>query len=96
MQRKTTKRWYCRYFVFKQAQSTWGLDNVEDMTDEQYSQALEAVHDHLQAHPSLKSAWKLKPDQGPEDETERDTEKALYAGEPKRYKNYSYRLLCYL
>ena len=81
--------------MFKQAQSTWGLDNVDDMTDEQYSQALEAVHDHLQAHPSLKNAWKLKPDQGPEDETERDTEKALYAGEPKRYKNYSYRLLCY-
>ena len=73
--------------MFKQAQSTWGLDNVDDMTDEQYSQALEAVHDHLQAHPSLKSAWKLKPDQGPEDVTERDTEKAFYAGEPKRYKN---------
>ena len=37
----------------------------------------------------------MKPDQGPEDVDERDTEMAMYAGEPKRYKNYSYRLLCY-
>ena len=37
----------------------------------------------------------MRPDQGPEDVDERDTEKALYAGEPKRYKNYSYRLLCF-
>ena len=33
--RKSIKRWYCRYFMFKQAQDTWGLQNVEDMTDEQ-------------------------------------------------------------
>ena len=60
MQRKTTKRWYCRYFMFKQAQSTWGLDNVDDMTDEQYAQALEAVHDYLVHHPTYFHAWKLK------------------------------------
>ena len=81
--------------MFKQAQSTWGFDNVDDMTDEQYAQALEAVHDYLVHHPTYRHVWKLKPDQGPEDVDERDTEKALYAGEPKRYKNYSYRLLCF-
>ena len=56
MQRKTTKRWYCRYFMFKQAQTTWGLDNVDDMTDEQYAQALEAVHDYLGHHPTYRHA----------------------------------------
>ena len=38
MKRKTRtakNRWYCRYFMFKQAQATWNLDNVEDLTDEQ-------------------------------------------------------------
>ena len=47
------------------------------MTDEQYAQALEAVHDYLVHHPTYRHAWKLKPDQGPEDVDERDTEKAL-------------------
>ena len=94
-QRKTTKRWYCRYFMFKQAQATWGLENVVDMTDEQYKQALDAVHDYLIRKPPYRRAWKLVPDQGPEDVTERDTPKALYSGEPRRYKNYSYRMLCY-
>ena len=37
----------------------------------------------------------MQHDQGPEDVSERDTPKALYSGEPTRYKNYSYRLLCY-
>ena len=94
-QRKTTKRWYCRYFMFKQAQATWGLENVDDMTDEQYAQALDAVHDYLSIKANVRHAWKLTPDQGPEDATERDTPQALYAGEPRRYKNYSYRLLCF-
>ena len=60
-----------------------------------YAKAVEAVHDDLMDHPTYRLAWKWKPDQGPEDVGERDTEKAMYAGEPKRYKNYSYRLLCY-
>ena len=94
-QRKSSKRWYCRYFMFKQAQATWDLENVDDMTDEQYAQALDAVHDFLSRNAAQRHAWKLKPDQGPEDVAERDTPKALYAGEPTRYKNYSYRLLCY-
>ena len=33
--------------MFKQAQATWGLDNVDDLTDEQYTQALDAVHNFL-------------------------------------------------
>ena len=94
-QRKSAKRWYCRYFMFKQAQATWNLENVDGMNDEQYSQALESVHDFLVRNASQRHAWKLKHDQGPEDVTERDTPKALYAGAPIRYKNYSYRLLCY-
>ena len=92
--RKSTKRWYCRYFMFKQAQDTWGLQNVEDMSDEQYAQALNAVHEYLYLKPTLRSFWKLQHDKGPEDVSERDTPKAFYCGEPVRYKNYSYRLLC--
>ena len=81
--------------MFKQAQDTGGLQNVEDMTDEQYAQALAAVHDHLARNAPQRHAWKLVHDQGPEDVTERDTPKAFYSGEPVRYKNYSYRLLCF-
>ena len=81
--------------MFKQAQATWNLENVDDMNDEQYTEALDAVHEFLVHHAAQRHAWNLKPDQGPEDVTERDTPKALYAGAPIRYKNYSYRLLCY-
>ena len=93
--RKTASRWYCRYFMFKQAQENWGLENVIDMTDEQCTQALDAVHEHLGYNAPQRVAWKLQPNLGPEDVTERDTPKALYAGAPVRYKNYSYRLLCF-
>ena len=81
--------------MFKQAQATWGLDNVCDLTDEQYTQALDAVHDFLSIKATVRTAWRLTPDQGPADVDERDTEKALYAGEPKRYKNFPYRLRCF-
>ena len=93
--RTPKNRWYCRYFMFKQAQATWNLDNVEDLTDEQYVQCLDAVHELLTHHVPQRKAWKLQPNEGPEDAAERDTPKALYSGEPMRYKNYSYRLLCY-
>ena len=93
--RTPKNRWYCRYFMFKQAQATWNLDNVEDLTDEQYVQCLDAVHQLLTDHVPQRKAWKLQPNEGPEDASERDTPKALYSGEPMRYKNYSYRLLCY-
>ena len=98
MKRKTRtpkNRWYCRYFMFKQAQATWNLDNVEDLTDEQYVQCLDAVHELLSYNVPQRKAWKLQPNEGPEDAAERDTPKALYSGEPMRYKNYSYRLLCF-
>ena len=81
--------------MFKQAQATWNLDNVEGLTDEQYVQCLDAVHELLSYNVPQRKAWKLQPNEGPEDAAERDTPKALYSGEPMRYKNYSYRLLCY-
>ena len=62
-QRKSAKRWYCRYSMFKQAQATWNLENVDDMNDEQYTQALESVHEFLVRHAAQRHAWKLKPDQ---------------------------------
>ena len=68
---------------------------MEDMTDEQYTQALNAVHDYLAKKATVRSFWKLQHDQGPEDVSERDTPQAFYSGEPVRYKNYSYRLLCF-
>ena len=79
--------------MFKHAFDTWRLDNVEDMTAAQYTDALEAVHYQLCAHPHLRTAWKLEPDQGPTDVTERDSEQAWYSGQASRYKNYSYHVL---
>ena len=85
--RTPKNRWYCRYFMFKQAQASWNLDDVEDLTDEQYVQCLDAVHELLTDHVPQRKAWKLQPNEGPEDAAERDTPKALYSGEPMRYKN---------
>ena len=92
---KKKKRWYCRYSMFKHAFETWQLENVEEMTAEQYTEALEAVHDYLQNTPHIRKFWKLDADAGPSDVSERSSEKALYSGAPTRYKNYSYRVLTY-
>ena len=92
---KKKKRWFCRYFMFKHDCDTWGLENVEDMTAEQYTEALEGVHQHLSTNQHHRKAWKLEHDQGPNDVTERDTEQAWYSGTPTRYKNFSYRVLTY-
>ena len=83
---KKKKRWFCRYFMFKHAFDTWGLENVEDMTAEQYTEALEIIHRQLSTHQHLRKTWKLEHDQGPCDVTERDTEQAWYSGQPTRYK----------
>ena len=71
--------------MFKHAFDSWGLENVEDMTAEQYTDTLEIVHEQLRTHQHLRKAWKLEHDQGPSDVTERDTEQAWYSGQPTRY-----------
>ena len=81
--------------MFKHAFDNWGLENVEDMSAEQYNEALDMVHEQLSTHQHLRKAWKLENDQGPNDVTERDTEQAWYSGTPTRYKNFSYRVLTY-
>ena len=83
---KKKKRWFCHYFMFKHAFDNSGLENVEDMTAEQYTEALDMVHEQLSTHQHLRKAWKLENDQGPTDVTERDTEQAWYSGTPTRYK----------
>ena len=79
--------------VYKRQFEKWQLDNVEDMTPEQYTEALACVHAYLQHNKNHRTAWKLEPDQGPTDVTERDSEQAWYSGQPSRYKNYSYHVL---
>ena len=56
------------------------------MTAEQYTEALENVHDQICRQQHIRKAWKLEHDQGPSDVTERDTEQAWYSGQPTRYK----------
>ncbi len=54
------KQWFSRCHLFNHAFRTWNLENVEDMTDEQYTEALDAVHDMFSAQRHLRLFWKLQ------------------------------------
>ncbi len=62
--------------MFKHAQETWCLQSVIDMTDEQYTQALDAAHEDLVNHVSQRVAMKCQRNQGLEDVKVRDTAEA--------------------
>ena len=46
--------------MFKHAFDTRGLENVEDITAEQYTEALDMVHEQLSTHQHPRKSWKLE------------------------------------
>ena len=88
--RKMSKdRWYSRIGMWYQAKAL-KLTAVDDMTDEQFDESLQAVHDHLRRHSIERSIHNLEANKGPASSEERHSAAADYVGHPKRYQYYSF------
>ena len=73
----TDYQYYSRPKMWEEA-ATYGVDNVEDLTDEQYDACLRVVHDYYRKNPVVRHNWGLEEYAGPRNVSERHTEKALY------------------
>ena len=79
---------YCRVTMWHYA-AKHGVDSVEDLSDELFTECLLSTDTYLMKHQSLRSTWKLGESMGPATVDERWSTKVSYCGSPKGFKYYS-------
>ena len=63
---------YCRLTMWSYA-AQLGVDNLAELSDEQYDACLKETHEYLRKHPSYVTSWKLQSNEGPASCAERHT-----------------------
>ena len=82
-------KYYSRLHMWHYA-SKCGVDNIEDLTDEDFTICLNRTDTYLRTHPEVRTSWKLEEHKGPTTVDERsDSSKVNYCGAPKTLKYYS-------
>ena len=81
---KTRAMFYCRLTMWSYA-AQFGVDDLADLSDEQYDTCLRETHEYLRKHPSYVTSWKLHVNEGPASCTERHTAKAAYNGDARKF-----------
>ena len=69
------------------------VNDIADLSDEQYDTCLQETHEYLRKHPSYVTSWKLQVNEGPVSHEERHTTKAAYNGDARKFKYYSRQVL---
>ena len=72
--RDTGFRWYSRDRLWDYADKRLGLDNVTDMSDEQYMDALRFINNHFSTHKSEVYRLRLTAGAGPQSLADRGAE----------------------
>ena len=80
--------YYCRLTMWQFAAAK-GVNDLAELTDEQYAECLEKTHEYFRKHPACLTTWKIDANQGPSSSAERNTDKARYNGNAKACKYYS-------
>ena len=92
--RRTDERWYSRIFMWYQVRSNARVQSVEDLTDREFDDALQAGHIYLSKNKGLREEHGLKPNEGPMSSASRRDPSSEYVGSPMLYKYFSQTLFC--
>jgi hypothetical protein len=76
------------------AASVHDVNNVEELTTEQYASCLHEVNDQFCKRPALRHTYNLQEFAGPSSVEERGAAKAMYCGNARRFKYYSHSVFC--
>ena len=85
-------KYYCRAIMWQKASSSEvrpGLENLDDLTDDEYLECLHKVDLHFQKNSTLRENWRVEPFQGPQSLDERHSPKANYNAGYRKHKYYS-------
>ena len=75
--------WYTRDIMWTEA-SVFKVDNLADLSDEQYMECLRALHDYWRKHLTQRKARQVVRGSGPKDNSQRSTEQEAYVGDNLR------------
>ena len=87
--------WYSRAYMWQEADKL-KLNSVDEMTDDQYTEALRNTHMYYNKHPAQRHQFKLEAGMGPQTLDDRHTEKERYVGEVHLHKYYSRPLFAHV
>ena len=75
--------WYTRDIMWHEA-SVFAVENLSDLSDEQYMECLRAVHDYWRKHLTQRKTRQVVRGCGPKDNTQRGTEQEAYVADNLR------------
>ncbi len=86
--------WFARDALWEEAEAR-GLSGVAALTDDQYNEALQAVHEYFRRNPAARHNRKLQQLAGPVNASERNSGKEDYLGlTPQLFRFYAYPIFC--